>query len=87
MKVEQTKAAMVENVRSIVVNHEAALEMESKSLSIKDVTFNVRNDARRLEQEARRRRLMLWIIIGGIALVLILYITIPIVSKLKLKNK
>lgn len=78
---------MVENVRSIVVNHEAALEMESKSLSIKDVTFNVRNDARRLEQEARRRRLMLWIIIGGIALVLILYITIPIVSKLKSKNK
>ena len=43
---EETKQVMVNNVRSIIENNAQVLEMESKSLSIKDTAFNVQSNAR-----------------------------------------
>ena len=41
MKVEETKQVMVNNVRQIMENNSTVLEMESKSLNIKEVAFGI----------------------------------------------
>ena len=60
--------------------------MESKSNSIKDSAFTMKNNAKTLEREARKRNCRLWAIIICIIVSILVYIIVPLVVKAK-KNK
>ena len=78
---------MVNNVRTIIENNASVLEMESKSLSIKETAFNVQTNARRLEQEARKRQMRLYAVIAIVGLCILLYILVPIITHFQKKKK
>ena len=52
--------------------------MESKSSSIKDTAFTMKNNAKQLEREARKRNCRLWAIIICIVISLLVYIIVPL---------
>lgn len=60
--------------------------MESKSSSIKDSAFTMKNNAKSLEREARKRNCRLWAIIICVIVSILVYIIVPLVVKAK-KNK
>jgi hypothetical protein len=60
--------------------------MESKSLNIKETAFAVQSNSRKLEQEARKRQLRLYIVMGLVGLCILLYILVPIIVKIKQKK-
>jgi t-SNARE complex subunit (syntaxin) len=57
--------------------------MEQKSSSIKDTAFTMKNNAKQLEREARKRNCRLWAIIICIIISILCYIVIPIAVKMK----
>ena len=59
--------------------------MESKSSSIKDTAFTMKNNAKQLEREARKRNCRLWAIIICIIVSLLVYIIVPLAVKAKKK--
>ena len=57
--------------------------MEGKSNSIKDSAFAMKNNAKSLEREARKRNCRLWAIIICIIISILVYIIVPLVVKSK----
>ena len=55
--------------------------MVSKSSNIKDVAFGMKNDAKSLEREARKRNCRLWAVIICILVALLIYIIVPLCTK------
>lgn len=58
-------------------------DMESKSSSIKETAFTMKNNAKSLEREARKRNCRLWAIIICIIVAILLYIIVPLAVKKK----
>ena len=59
--------------------------MEAKSNNIKDSAMNMKNNAKSLEREARKRNCRLWAVIICILVSLLIYIIVPLAVK-KSKN-
>lgn len=56
--------------------------MDEKAASIKETAFNIKNNARALELEARKRNCRMWAIIICLVVSLLIYIIVPIVTSL-----
>ena len=69
---------MEENVKVMINNQNEVMDMEKNSNSIKDHAFEIQNQARRLEKEARKRQMRLYIIIGVVAACILLYFIVPL---------
>lgn len=54
--------------------------MVSKSASIKDTAFNMKNNAKALEREARKRNCRLWAIIICLIVSVLVYIIVPVAT-------
>lgn len=54
--------------------------MEAKSTNIKETAFTMKNNAKQLEKEARKRNCRLWAIMICMGVAILLYIIVPIVS-------
>ena len=54
--------------------------MEDKSSSIKDTAFNMKNNAKALEREARKRNCRLWAIIICLIVSALIYIIVPLAT-------
>ena len=54
--------------------------MVTKSSNIKDVAFGMKNDAKALEREARKRNCRLWAIIICLLVSLLIYIIVPLAT-------
>jgi t-SNARE complex subunit (syntaxin) len=57
--------------------------MEQKASDIKDTAFTMKNNAKQLEREARKRNCRLWAIIICVIVSILCYIIIPIAVKTK----
>jgi t-SNARE complex subunit (syntaxin) len=57
--------------------------MEDKSHNMKDTAFTMKNNAKQLEREARKRNCRLWCILIIIGVALLIQIIVPIVIKSK----
>lgn len=56
--------------------------MDEKAASIKDTAFNIKNNARALEMEARKRNCRMWAIIICLIVSLLIYIIVPLATTL-----
>lgn len=70
-----------------MINQQAVLEMESGSIGLKETAFNFQNNARKLEEEVRKRQMRLYILMALIVISVLVYIIVPIVIKFKKKKK
>ena len=55
--------------------------MEAKSSNIKDTAFHMKNNAKTLEKEARKRNCRLIAIMVCVSVALLLYIIVPLATK------
>ena len=55
--------------------------MVKKSSNIKDTAFSMKNTAKALEREARKRNCRLWAIIICLLVSALIYIIVPLVTK------
>jgi predicted nucleic acid-binding Zn ribbon protein len=60
--------------------------MESGSIGLKETAFSFQNNARKLEEEVRKRQRRLYILMGLIVICVLVYIIVPIVIKFKKKK-
>ena len=67
----------------MIDNQKSFNDMESKSESIKDTAFSMKNNAKQLEREARKRNCRLWAVIICIIVALLIQIIVPLVIKKK----
>lgn len=54
--------------------------MVTKSSNIKDTAFSMKNNAKALEREARKRNCRLWAVIICLLVSLLIYIIVPLVT-------
>jgi hypothetical protein len=54
--------------------------MVTKSSNIKETAFTMKNSAKKLEQEARKRNCRLWAIIICLLVSLLIYIIVPLAT-------
>lgn len=78
--VDQAKKLMSDNVSEMIKNQTDFTGMENKSRSIKETAFNMKNNAKALEREARKRNCRLWAIIICLIISVLVYIIVPIVA-------
>ena len=71
---------MSDNVSEMIKNQTDFTGMENKSRSIKETAFNMKNNAKALEREARKRNCRLWAIIICLIISVLVYIIVPIVA-------
>ena len=77
-EVDEVARKMTDNVKVMINNQNEVQDMEKNSNSIKDHAFEIQNQARRLEKEARKRQMRLYIIMAIIVLCIVLYFLVPL---------
>ena len=80
-KVDQVRLVMQKNVQDLIANQEDIHDMESKSDNIKGIAFTMKNQAKNLEREARKRNCRLCAIIIIVVIALLIAIIVPIATK------
>ena len=71
---------MHSNIEKIVENQSDIADMEDKSSNIRETAFEVQTRARKIEKEARKRQMKMYILIGVITVCVFLYVVVPLVT-------
>mmetsp|Transcript_16563 Transcript_16563/g.28180 ORF Transcript_16563/g.28180 Transcript_16563/m.28180 type:complete len:87 (+) Transcript_16563:599-859(+) len=77
-KLSQTKELMQLNVRKMIENQNALGDMEARAGDIKQIAFNVKNNADQLRKETARRNTRMMIMTGIVGIALLAYIILPL---------
>jgi t-SNARE complex subunit (syntaxin) len=81
LKVDEVRLVMEGNVRQMISNQKDFTDLEGKSDNLKDTAFTMKNNAKKLEREARKRNCRLMAIIICIVVALLIQIIVPLAIK------
>lgn len=79
-KVSQTKDLMQMNVQKMINNQNELGDIETRAGDLKNIAFNVKNNADQLRKEAARRNTRVMILTAIIGVAILAYIILPLVS-------
>lgn len=77
-KVDEVRLIMEDNVKKMINNQNDFHDLEGKSANIKEKAYEMKQNAKALEREARKRNCRLKLLLACLAVSVLLYIIVPI---------